>query len=86
MQFTGLSKDEATRSMRRQATEPIIWEDTQKRLEKFVDQLHKAGVALVRGGQFRHLMLANTNKGIAMQKVLIGIGNVSQNLNGVRLH
>ena len=70
MQFTGLSKDEATRSMRRQATEPIIWEDTQKRLEKFVDQLHKAGVALVRGGQFRHLMLANTNKGIAMQKVL----------------
>ena len=43
----GLSKDEAMRSMRRQATEPIIWEDTQQRLEKFVEQLHEAGVVLV---------------------------------------
>ena len=47
MRFTGLSEDEAMRSMRRQATEPIIWEDTQKRLEKFVEQLHEAGVVLV---------------------------------------
>ena len=39
MRFTGLSKDEAARSMRRQATEPIIWEDTQKRLDKFIDCL-----------------------------------------------
>ena len=70
MQLTGLSKVEATRSMRRQATEPIIWEDTQERLEMFSKQLHEAGVILVRGGQFRHLMLANTNKGMAMQMVL----------------
>ena len=70
MRFTGLSEDEAMRSMRRQATEPIIWEDTQQRLEKFVEQLHEAGVVLVRGGQFRHLMLANTSKGMAMQMVL----------------
>jgi mannosyl-3-phosphoglycerate phosphatase len=56
--------------MRRQATEPIIWEDTQERLEMFSKQLHEAGVILVRGGQFRHLMLANTNKGTAMQVLL----------------
>ncbi|MFL2860332.1 MAG: HAD-IIB family hydrolase [Pontiellaceae bacterium] len=70
MQFTGLSEVEAKLSMRRQATEPIIWEDTQKRLNEFVKQLHKAGVKLVRGGQFMHLMLVNTSKGMAMQKVL----------------
>ena len=70
--------------MRRQATEPIIWEDTQQRLEKFVEQLHEAGVVLVRGGQFRHLMLANTSKGWRCKWCWIGIGNVNQSLNGVR--
>ncbi|MAW39900.1 MAG: mannosyl-3-phosphoglycerate phosphatase [Kiritimatiellaceae bacterium] len=70
MQLTGLSRVEATGSMRRQATEPIIWKDTQERLEMFIKQLHEAGVMLVRGGQFWHLMLAQTNKGMAMLEVL----------------
>ena len=65
----GLSEDEAMQSMnvKQQADHLGRYAAAVRR---FVEQLHEAGVVLVRGGQFRHLMLANTSKGIAMQMVL----------------
>ena len=70
IQLTGLTGYEAECSMKRQATEPIIWNDTQDRLFDFMNQLRKLNVVLIKGGQFMHLMIANQSKGKAMEKVV----------------
>jgi mannosyl-3-phosphoglycerate phosphatase len=70
MELTNLSREQALCSMEREATEPIVWLDTADRLLLFERLLSEQGVKLVRGGQFRHLMRADRDKGWAMEKVL----------------
>jgi mannosyl-3-phosphoglycerate phosphatase len=53
---TGLSKKDAERAQARQATEPIDWQDNNDRLSHFRELLDGAGIRLVRGGRFHHLM------------------------------
>jgi mannosyl-3-phosphoglycerate phosphatase len=53
---TGLSDSMAQRSLSRYATEPIVWEDSSERYNTFTDSLAKAGIRVLRGGRFLHLM------------------------------
>ncbi|OUX36868.1 MAG: hypothetical protein CBE26_04450 [Kiritimatiellaceae bacterium TMED266] len=70
MELTDLSREQALHSMEREATEPIIWLDSAERLQLFERLLREQGVKLVRGGQFRHLMRADRDKGSAMGEVM----------------
>lgn len=53
---TGLSHSMARCSLSRHATEPIVWEDSSERYNAFTDSLAKAGIRVLRGGRFLHLM------------------------------
>lgn len=56
VELTGLSRDAAVMAMDRQATEPILWHDTEERWTSFSSALEHAGILAVRGGRFVHLM------------------------------
>jgi mannosyl-3-phosphoglycerate phosphatase len=46
----------ARRSRSRNATEPILWDDTAERRETFEASLAEQGIRVLRGGRFLHLM------------------------------
>lgn len=52
---TGLSLPEAERALARDFTEPVLWEDSEQRLEEFREGLRAKGILTVRGGRFLHL-------------------------------
>ncbi|MBN2684591.1 MAG: HAD-IIB family hydrolase [Pontiellaceae bacterium] len=56
VKLTGLSPEAALLAMDRQATEPFLWNDTEERLSILSEALVDAGIRVVRGGQFFHLM------------------------------
>lgn len=56
MQSTGLSEDAAMAAMKREATEPLLWNDTEERLEEFTSRLEQNGLSVTRGGRFYHVM------------------------------
>jgi len=53
---TGLSSEQAQQASRRQATEPILWNDTEEKLAEFSAALTPHRIRLLRGGRFIHLM------------------------------
>lgn len=53
---TGLSRNAAERASRRQATEPILWQDSKARFAEFIEALNPSGIRILRGGRFVHLM------------------------------
>ena len=55
-EHTGLSNMMAERALERHATEPILWDDTPKRLESFTKALSAEKIRILRGGRFLHLM------------------------------
>ncbi|TVP78721.1 MAG: HAD-IIB family hydrolase [Puniceicoccaceae bacterium] len=64
--LTGLSLEQAAASLDRQATEPILWHDTEARRLAFAGALAAQGVRMLRGGQFWHLMgMADKADGVA---------------------
>lgn len=56
VQWTGLTPIEAEKAMQREATEPLLWEDTEVALEQFRQKLHKLQLQCVKGGRFYHVM------------------------------
>ena len=70
MEQTGLLPEAAQRAMQRDATEPIVWQDSADHLELFRERLAQEKIALVKGGLFWHVMPAGRNKGSAMQEVV----------------
>jgi len=67
--ITGLSRPEAIRAKQRQASEPIIWEDSQEQFMKFKEKLQEYQLTLTRGGRFWHVMGGNS-KGAAILELL----------------
>jgi mannosyl-3-phosphoglycerate phosphatase len=65
---TGLSAAEAARARRRLCSEPLLWLDTAAAFAQFRQALQAAGLQLVQGGRFWHLM-ANHDKASAMQRL-----------------
>jgi mannosyl-3-phosphoglycerate phosphatase len=53
---TGLSEAMAGHSQTRYATEPILWDDTEARLNEFQKAVAQSEIRILRGGRFLHLM------------------------------
>ena len=68
--WTHLTLGSAQRAMQRDATEPIVWQDSADRLALFRERLAQEKITLVKGGLFWHVMPADRNKGSAMQEVV----------------
>ncbi|MGR9105290.1 MAG: HAD-IIB family hydrolase [Gammaproteobacteria bacterium] len=52
---TGLSADDSRKAKAREASEPIVWQDSRKSLEAFRERLREYGLKLTRGGRFYHV-------------------------------
>ncbi len=63
---TGLSAAAAAQARQRQASEPILWQGEESVLEDFRSALEEAGLVLVKGGRFHHVM-GPTSKRQAME-------------------
>jgi mannosyl-3-phosphoglycerate phosphatase len=70
MEMLGLSAEQARAALQRHSSEPILWKDSPEALEAFGGALEGEGIALVRGGHFKHLMPAGQSKGAALLRVL----------------
>ncbi|MEO0835232.1 MAG: HAD-IIB family hydrolase [Cyanobacteria bacterium J06642_3] len=56
MSWTGLSASDAENAMARDATEPLLWQDTESALDDFRRELAKIQLQCVKGGRFHHVM------------------------------
>lgn len=66
MHYTGLSSSRAKAAAKREATEPLLWNDFEGRLDRFREELEKYHLTLTRGGRFYHVM-SPVDKGRAIQ-------------------
>ena len=58
----GLDEEQSINARQREATEPIIWNDTEESLEQFKSMLSENDLIVVKGGRFYHVM-AEVDKG-----------------------
>lgn len=68
VQQTGLDRDAAALANQRQASEPLVFEQTD-RLEEFRDRLRPHGLKAQFGGRFLHVM-GETSKGHALRRLM----------------
>ena len=68
--LTGLSEQDAELARHRYCTEPILWNDSKEAFNNFLESLSKAGIRVIRGGQFIHLMEINYDKSTGMDAIL----------------
>ena len=54
--WTGLDQASAENAMKRSATEPLLWQDSDLALNDFRQELDKINLQCVRGGRFHHVM------------------------------
>lgn len=54
--WTKLSRVDAQKAMQREATEPLLWEDTEQALQIFRQELEQVKLQCVKGGRFHHVM------------------------------
>lgn len=55
-ELTGLSHEDAEKANCRTATEPLLWQDTDRRRIEFADFLGTLGVRCIAGGRFVHVL------------------------------
>lgn len=65
MLLTGLEKDAASRALEREGSEPLLWEDDDEALSRFLKALRNDELTLTQGGRFWHVM-GNVDKGRAV--------------------
>ncbi|KAA8735042.1 HAD-IIB family hydrolase [Acinetobacter qingfengensis] len=68
--WTGLDSQSAMYAKQRQASEPILWQDTDENLQKFKEQLALRKLDLIKGGRFWHVMNQGSDKYHALQQLL----------------
>ncbi|MGE9267237.1 MAG: HAD-IIB family hydrolase [Verrucomicrobiales bacterium] len=56
MAHTGLEEEDAARAMEREASEPILWQDSEEAFLDFKQELALNGIRILKGGRFFHLM------------------------------
>lgn len=66
---TGLRPEQAALANTRQASEPLLWQDTEEALTAFMAAAESYGLRCVRGGRFVHLM-GRTDKAEAMTRLV----------------
>jgi len=69
MELTELDERAAIAAKQREATEPLVWNDTDKALEQFRHLLHEQGLSLTKGGRFYHVM-SPVSKGDSMNFIM----------------
>ncbi|MCG8486965.1 MAG: HAD-IIB family hydrolase [Candidatus Thiodiazotropha sp.] len=65
MEETGLNRESAQLARQRLASEPLLWHGDQESLRRFQRKAETAGMRLLQGGRFLHL-LSDTDKGRAV--------------------
>lgn len=68
--MTGLSEADAALSRQRDASEVVVWRDSDDALVQFREALDAEGLALTQGGRFWHVMPAGSGKGEALRWLL----------------
>lgn len=68
--MTGLSEADAALSRQRDASEVIVWRDSDDAFDQFHDALRAEGLTLTQGGRFWHVMPAGSGKGEALRWLL----------------
>lgn len=56
MDITGLDQASAKMAKMRDASEPLVWMDTETRLHSFMSRLSTTGLSVIAGGRFYHVM------------------------------
>ncbi|MEN8165921.1 MAG: HAD-IIB family hydrolase [Pseudomonadota bacterium] len=69
VEATGLSRKSAQLAMQRLASEPILWQGDDEAFARFKERVHYAGLRLLQGGRFLHL-LGEMDKGRALTRVV----------------
>ncbi len=54
--LTGLSEANAQMAKQRIGSEPLLWEDTNEKLDEFTKFIHQYGLKLIKGGRFYHVI------------------------------
>ncbi|QKJ87592.1 Mannosyl-3-phosphoglycerate phosphatase-related protein [Paramixta manurensis] len=72
-EMTGLSLHDAMLSRRREASETLIWRDSEAQRIRFQQHLAQEGLTLIQGGRFWHVMSSNGGKGAALAWLLQNI-------------
>lgn len=67
--LTGLAPEEGSLAACRDASEPLVWNDTPERLEAFKARLTANDLRLTRGGRFHHVT-GLTDKGVAARYLI----------------
>jgi len=68
MDYTGLDLRSAKAALKREATEPVIWRDSDEKLEHLRQQLLQHDLLITKGGRFYHIM-SQVNKGDAIRYI-----------------
>lgn len=68
-ELTGLADSEAALASQREASEPLVWQDSPERLEEFRVRLSREGLKLTRGGRFHHVT-GDSDKGVAARYLI----------------
>lgn len=67
---TQLTEDKASLALDRQATEPLLWDDSDENRSEFEELLRAEKLTFTKGGRFWHVA-GRTSKGEAMKRVAI---------------
>lgn len=65
---TGLNPQQAGYALRRIATEPVLWSDSEAQLHQFTAELEQQGLKTLKGGRFLHV-LGEGDKGSALKSI-----------------
>jgi mannosyl-3-phosphoglycerate phosphatase len=82
VQWTGLKPSDAQKAMAREATEPLLWHDTEIALAKFRQKLQQLQLQCVKGGRFYHVM-GTFNKASCFSKLKADYARLWQNEIGI---
>jgi len=69
-EWTGLDPQDALLAQRRQASEALIWRDSDEKMEEFKRCLANHSLILLEGGRFYHVMSEGGGKGVAVRWLL----------------
>jgi mannosyl-3-phosphoglycerate phosphatase len=72
VKHTGLPAERAALARQRNGTEPILWHDSEERFGAFEQAVEAAGLRIVAGGRFFHVM-GRFDKADGMRQVLAGL-------------
>jgi mannosyl-3-phosphoglycerate phosphatase len=68
--MTGLTESEAALARQRDASEVVVWRDSDEAFDRFRQALSADGLMLAQGGRFWHVMPAGSGKGEAVRWLL----------------